>query len=90
MTNTLADERGSHRFYTTVLAAFAWIALCLAAAGLWGLIAYGVARRTQEIGVRVALGARPVDVLLPLDGTYRPDYPTPSRSRQGWSHDSQA
>jgi predicted permease len=59
----LANVRGPQRFNTTLLAIFAWIALVLAAAGLWGLMAHIVARRTHEIGVRVALGAKPRDVL---------------------------
>jgi putative ABC transport system permease protein len=59
----LATVRGPQRFNTTLLAIFAWIALVLAAAGLWGLMAHIVARRTHEIGVRVALGAKPRDVL---------------------------
>ena len=63
MHGILAAVRGPQRFGTTLLAAFAWIALVLAAAGLWGLIAHVVARRTREIGIRVALGARPADVL---------------------------
>jgi putative ABC transport system permease protein len=63
MDHILAAERGPQRFSATLLAAFAWIALVLAAAGLWALIAHVVARRTHEIGIRVALGAHPGDVL---------------------------
>jgi putative ABC transport system permease protein len=68
MDDVLAETRGPQRFNTTVLAGFAWIALVLAAAGLWGLIAHGVARRTHEIGVRVALGAAPGEVLRMIAG----------------------
>ena len=45
------------RFYTTLLAAFAVLAVLLAGAGLYAVVAYETSARTQEIGVRVALGA---------------------------------
>jgi putative ABC transport system permease protein len=56
------------RFQTSLLAGFSVVALLMAAVGIYGLIQYSIATRTQEIGLRMAIGAQPRDIFRMMIG----------------------
>ena len=62
MEQHLADSIAPDRWTTILLVVFSTIALVVATVGLYGLISYSVAQRTQEMGIRLALGAMPGDI----------------------------
>ena len=68
MSEIRAESVEGERFTLTLLSLFASIALVLAIVGIYGVMSYSVTQRTHEIGIRMAIGARPLDVFKMILG----------------------
>jgi len=63
MDGIIASDLWRQRLAAIMMGAFAGVALLLAAAGIYGVISHSMRQRTQEIGIRMALGAKPADLI---------------------------
>jgi len=68
MEELISNSVAKERFYVLLLAVFAVLALILAAVGVYGVMSYSVTLRTRDIGIRMALGARPADIFKHIVG----------------------
>ncbi len=69
MSERIAERSADRRFNTGLFAFFGAVGLILSAIGIYGVLTFNVGRRTREIGIRMALGARPADVLREVLGS---------------------
>jgi putative ABC transport system permease protein len=64
MSNLITNSIGQPRLYTFLLTAFTLLGVVLTALGVYGVLSYSITQRKHEIGVRMAMGARPQDILI--------------------------